>query len=54
MGKPQKFILHMAQYDNDWAGKAVSFEWNEEYIFKDLTQLFNWLKNHDIETKSEE
>jgi len=47
MGKPQKFILHMAPYDNDWAGKIVNYNWDEEYVFESLSDLIKWLKNHD-------
>lgn len=52
-GKPLKFILHMARQDNEWAGKAVSFERNLETKFKNLEELRYWLDNEILSPENE-
>ena len=52
-GKPMKFILHMAKQDNEWAGKAVSFEKNKEMKFKSLDEFRNWLEVEIISENGE-
>jgi len=41
--KPQKVLLHMAQNDDGWAGKAIYFDRDEEFNFASLEELVDWL-----------
>lgn len=43
--RPQKVLLHMAKFDGEWAGKATNFTTEENFKFKNLQELFDWLKN---------
>ncbi len=42
-GKPMKFILHIAKHDDNWVGKAISFEQNKEMKFNNLIEFRDWL-----------
>jgi hypothetical protein len=43
--RPQKVLLHMAKLGGEWAGKATDFSTEENFKFKNLQELFDWLKN---------
>ena len=42
--RPQKVLLHMAKIGDEWAGKATDFKTEEKYKFKNLKELFSWLR----------
>lgn len=41
--KPHKVLLHMAQNEAGWAGKAIYFDRDEEFNFASLEELVDWL-----------
>jgi len=45
--RPQKVLLHIALQNGSWCGKAVSFDRNEEFLFRSLTELATWLENNN-------
>jgi hypothetical protein len=44
VSRPQKVLLHMAKIGDDWAGNATDFKTEEKYKFKNLKELFSWLR----------
>ncbi len=46
--RPQKVMLHVARQDGSWRGKAVSFDRNEEFLFRSLSELAAWLERNTI------